>query len=64
MSMRTSVVVADGTFPTATAPLLGPIDVVFRQAAALGYDAVSITVNHPKDVNIDEILSADRKSVV
>ena len=58
MSMRTSVVVADGTFPTATAPLLGPIDVVFRQAAALGYDAVSITVNHPKDVNIDEILSA------
>lgn len=58
MSMRTSVVVADGTFPTATAPLLGPIDVVFRQAAALGYDAVSITVNQPKDVNVDEILSA------
>lgn len=58
MSMKTSVVVADGTFPTATAPLLGQVDTVFRQAAALGYDAVSITVNHPKDVNVDEILSA------
>ena len=58
MSMKTSVVVADGTFPTATAPLLGQVDTVFRQAAALGYDAVSITVNHPKDVNVDESLSA------
>ncbi len=58
MSMKTSVVIADGTFPTTTAPLLGSVDSVFRQAAELGYDAVSITVNHPNDVAVTEILSA------
>ena len=58
MSMKTSVVIADGTFPTATAPLLGSIDEVFHQAAKLGYDAVSVTVNHPADVDTEGILAA------
>ena len=58
MSMKTSVVIADGTFPTATAPLLGSVEEVFARAAELGYDAVSITVNHPDDVEVDAILSA------
>lgn len=58
MSMKTSVVVADGTFPTATAPLLGSVEEVFSQAAAIGYDAVSITVNDPKDVDVQAILAA------
>ena len=58
MSMKTSVVIADGTFPTATAPLLGRVEDVFARAAQLGYDAVSVTVNHPDDVEVDAILAA------
>lgn len=58
MSMKTSVVIADGTFPTATAPLLGSVDEAFAKAAQLGYDAVSVTVNHPDDVEADAILNA------
>lgn len=58
MSMKTSVVIADGTFPTATAPLLGSVEAVFSQAAQLGYDAVSVTVNHPDDVEVEAILFA------
>ena len=58
MSMKTSVVIADGTFPTATAPLLGSVESVFAQAAELGYDAVSVTVNHPDDVEVEAILAA------
>ena len=58
MFMKTSVVIADGTFPTATAPLLGSVDEVFSQASKLGYDAVSVTVNHPADVDVETILSA------
>lgn len=61
MLMKTSVVVADGTFPTATAPLLGSIEEVFRQAAEIGYDAVSITVNHPRDIDVQAILAASKK---
>lgn len=52
MGMKTSVVIADGTFPTNTAPLLGSIDAVFRQASELGYDAVSVTVQHPEEVDV------------
>ena len=48
MSMKTSVVIADGTFSTNTAPLLGPIDEVVRKAAKIGYDAISATVDRPE----------------
>lgn len=48
MSMKTSVVIADGTFSTNTAPLLGPIDEVVRKAAKIGYDAISVTVDRPE----------------
>ena len=58
MSMKTSVVIANGTFPTATAPLLGSVEAVFAQASELGYDAVSVTVNHPDDVDVEAILAA------
>jgi len=58
MPMKTSVVIADGTFETNTAPLLGSYDEVFRQAAQLGYDAVSVTVNHPKDVDVEALIVA------
>lgn len=61
MPMKTSVVIADGTFSTNTAPLLGSIDEVFRQAAEIGYDAVSVTVNHPKDVNVEGLQAAMKK---
>ena len=46
--MKTSVVIADGTFSTNTAPLLGPIDEVVRKAAKIGYDAISATVDRPE----------------
>lgn len=61
MSMKTSVVVADGSFETNTAPLLGCIDDVFRQAAQLGYDAVSVTVNRPEDVDVNGLIEASRR---
>ena len=61
MPMKTSVVIADGSFETNTAPLLGSIDEVFSQAAELGYDAVSVTVNRPEDVDVEGILQAMEK---
>ena len=61
MSMKTSVVIADGTFETNTAPLLGSIDTVFRQAAEIGYDAVSVTVNRPEDVDVEGLIAASQK---
>lgn len=61
MPMKTSVVIADGTFETNTAPLLGSIDEVFHQAAVLGYDAVSVTVNHPKDVDTAALKAASQQ---
>ena len=61
MAMKTSVVIADGTFETNTAPLLGPIEEVFRQASELGYDAVSVTVNRPEDVDVDALLAASKQ---
>lgn len=61
MPMKTSVVIADGSFETNTAPLLGPVDEVFRQAAQLGYDAVSVTVNDPKDVDVEALVQASEK---
>lgn len=61
MAMKTSVVIADGTFETNTAPLLGSIDEVFRQAAELGYDAVSVTVNRPEEVDVEGLRAASEK---
>jgi len=61
MSMKTSVVIADGTFETNTAPLLGSIDDVFRHASQLGYDAVSVTVNRPEDVDVEALSAASKK---
>lgn len=58
---KTSVVVADGTFATNTAPLTGDVDTVARQAAQLGYDAMSVTVNRPEDVPVDQLLRAVRQ---
>ena len=49
--MKTSVIIADGTFPCATAPLQGAYETVFPMAAEIGYDAVQLTVNRPEDVD-------------
>jgi len=59
--MKTSVVVADGTFPTNTAPILGPIREAARQAAEMGYDAISVTVNRPEETDLPAILEACRE---
>lgn len=61
-TMKTSVVVADGTFETNTAPLLGSFDQVTRQAAELGYDAVSVTVNRPERVELETLQEACRQN--
>ena len=57
MAMRTSVVVADGSFPTVTAPLLGPLEQTARLAARYGYDALSITINRPEEVDPERTLA-------
>ena len=49
--MKTSIVISDGTFPCDTAPLQGPLEVVAREAAALGFDALQLTVNRPEELN-------------
>lgn len=62
MLMKTSVVIADGTFETNTAPVLGSIAQAARQAAEIGYDAVSVTVNEPEKVDVPAILAACREN--
>lgn len=59
--MKMCVVVADGTAPSLTAPLLGSYDKVAREAAEIGYESMQITVNRPKDVDVDELLTACKK---
>lgn len=54
MSMKSSVVVADGTFPINIAPLLGPIEEVARRAAEIGYDAIALTVQNQKRLRWSE----------
>lgn len=54
--MKTSVIIADGTFPCATAPLQGPLEETFRKASKIGYDAVQLTLNSPSEVDPSEIL--------
>ena len=49
--MKTSAVWADGTFESNTAPLMGPLEDCARRAAELGYDALSLTVNRPGELD-------------
>lgn len=58
MPMKTSAVWADGTFPTNTAPLTGPLADCARRAADLGYDALSLTVNRPGELEAEAVLRA------
>ena len=51
MGMKTSAVWADGTFESNTAPLMGPLEDCARRAAELGYDALSLTVNRPGELD-------------
>lgn len=49
--MKTSAIIADGTFSRTAAPLQGEYETVIRQAAKIGFDAVQLTVNRPQDIN-------------
>lgn len=49
--MKLSAIIADGTFPCATAPLQGEYEAVIQQAAKIGFDAVQLTVNRPQDID-------------
>lgn len=49
--MRTSVVWADGTFESNTAPLMGPLEACAPQAAEMGFDGMSLTVNCPEELD-------------
>lgn len=55
MSMKTSAVWADDTFESNTAPLMGPLEDCARRAAELGYDALSLTVNRPGELDADQV---------
>lgn len=46
--IRFSAIIADGSFPCATAILQGPLEETFRRAREAGYDAVQFTI---KDVS-------------
>lgn len=50
--MKTSVIIANGTFPCTTAPLQGPYTQVLKQAADIGFDAVQLTVNRPEEIAV------------
>jgi sugar phosphate isomerase/epimerase len=56
--MQMCVVVADGNIPSVTAPLQGPIEETFRQAAKIGFDSVQLTVNRPSEVDTQAVLRA------
>jgi len=56
--MKYSIVVADGTFSTNTAALLGTFDSVAGRAADIGFQAIQLTVNKPSEVNIKELQTA------
>lgn len=55
MAMKTSVVWADGTFPSNTAPLMGPLKDCARRAAEMGYEAMSLTVNRPGELEAAQV---------
>ena len=50
--MKNSVVIADGTFKTNTAPLLGSFDAVAAAASDIGFDGLQLTVNKPSEVDL------------
>lgn len=56
--IKTSVVVADGSLPTSTAPLLGSYEQVCRQAADIGFDGLTLTVQDPAEVDIAALQGA------
>lgn len=49
--MKKSVVWADGTFESNTAPLMGPLEKCAVQAAEIGFDGMSLTVNRPEELD-------------
>jgi len=59
--MKFSVVVADGTFTTNTAALLGSYDSVASRAKEIGFDAIQLTVNKPSEVDLDSLQTAMSK---
>lgn len=61
MKWKTSAVWADGTFESNTAPLTGPLDICARRAAELGYDALSLTVNRPEDLDVARVQAVMRQ---
>lgn len=56
--MQMCVVVADGKLPSVTAPLQGPVEETFHQAAEIGFNAVQLTVNRPSEVDVRAVLQA------
>jgi len=56
--MKTSVVVAGPSFQGTTAPLTGTYENVAAAAAAIGFDAIQLTVNRPLEVPVREVLQA------
>ena len=53
--MRKCVIISDGTFTCTTAPLQGTMKEVIPAAAAMGYEAVQLTVNRPEEIDVDEL---------
>lgn len=53
--MKTSVVWADGTFASNTAPLMGRLEACASQAAEMGFDGMSLTVNRPEELDPAEV---------
>jgi D-psicose/D-tagatose/L-ribulose 3-epimerase len=56
--MRMCVTVSDGTFPSLTAPLQGPIEETARRAAEIGFDSLQLTVNRPSELNVRAVRRA------
>jgi sugar phosphate isomerase/epimerase len=56
--MQMCVVVADGSFPSATAPLQGTTEETARRAAEIGFDSLQLTVNRPSEVDVRAVRRA------
>ena len=59
--MKKTVVTADGTFFSDTAPIQGSYEKVFKKAADTGFDAVQITVDRAEAVPVRELISLCEK---
>ena len=55
--IRTSAIIADGSFPCVTAVLQGPCAQTFRQAAETGYECVQLTIRDVSDYDAEECRS-------